>query len=117
MTIELPDSAEDIENEYLDELKKLVLEHGQEIKLKLKKAENAIAEAVDLSEKYGIPFEASMFYGTFVPKKFVDKANELDELGVDVGEFCDTVYDLFDVNPSDPEGEVFPGWWQPSRFC
>jgi hypothetical protein len=107
---------------FIEEFEKELLEthekHSAEINTLLEEINEKMLKAQSISEKYGLPFDANMFFGTYVPKSFVEKANQYDELGGDIGELGDLTSDLIDVCPNEPyDGLIEHGWWQPSRFC
>lgn len=111
-------NPEDLVQEFLEELKKTKKEIGPQIKQLVREAQLKMEEAERLSEIHGLPFEVELYYGTYVPKVFVNVSREFDEMGVDIGEFADEVYNIIDANPCEPyEGAIERGWWQPSRFC
>lgn len=79
------------------EFKHLAESIGKQIAAKIKQAEKALAEAKDLSDKFGVPFSTSLtdegYQSVHVPdsyeEKFVDLNNQTvaDILGIDKDDF------------------------------
>ncbi len=62
-----------------------------QLQAKIEEAEKALCEAVELSEKYGIPFESGVSFlsNTYTPETMEDKFPELDtEWLAEVGGVC-----------------------------
>ncbi len=80
----------ELENEF----RQLVNQHKFEIEAKVKEASDALAEAEELADKYGIPFysDVSRINQGYTPKLFLDKFE--DELDADVVYKLTQVYDL-----------------------
>jgi hypothetical protein len=68
--------ADSIEKEF----EELVNAHKDEIDAKVREASKALSEAVELSEKYGIPFRPSISFlrNSYFPESFDEKFSELD---------------------------------------
>lgn len=55
---------------------------GQEIEDKVQQAEKLMNEAIEIADRYGIPFSANMFSsmrGWYVPETFADRFSALDK--------------------------------------
>lgn len=90
-----------------DEFAALVTAHKEEITEKLREASMALNEAVQLSEKYGIPFMSHISFLSqgYTPRSFEAKFGELEE---------DVVCHLTDCYPG---GEYGGDGWEHSAVC
>lgn len=90
-----------------DEFLKIVNEHKDEIQAKLKEASAALSAAVDLAEKYGVPFYSNISFlsQSYTPTSYYEKFPELER---------DVVGDLIDVYPG---GEWGGDGWEHSAVC
>lgn len=91
------------------EFNSLVNTVGQTIQDKLNIAEKALAEACELANKHGIPFEASVSQigQTYVPSSFSGKFGSLD---------LEKIEELTKVSSWDLEGDYHRGWHH-SQVC
>ena len=81
---------------------------GKEIEAKVKQAEKLMNEAIEIADRYGIPFSADIFAsmrGWYVPETYGDRFGQLDK---------DLVMDLTDVS-SYRLGRAIG--WQYSNIC
>ena len=77
LTQEFIKMSNDLEKEF----EVLYLSIGEEISKKIKRAEQLLAEAEDLADKFGIPFQADMYSnmrGWYVPESFAERFKSLD---------------------------------------
>lgn len=90
-----------------EDFTKIVEEHKAEIDAKVKEAIKALDEAVELAEKYGIPFSPSISFlsQTYTPESYYAKFSDLDS---------STVYDIAEVYPGGEWGEA---GWEHSAVC
>lgn len=90
-----------------DEFTELVTKHKQEIEAMLREASDALDEAVQLSEEYGIPFNSQISFLSqgYTPTSFKDKFDKLDH---------EMVCDLTGCYPG---GEYGGDGWEHSAVC
>lgn len=90
-----------------EEFKHLMTSVGDQIEKKLAVAEQALADAIELSNKFGIPFYAniSQLSQAYVPPSYEEKFQELDS---------DFVMDLTDVSSYDLGSA---NGWRHSAIC
>ncbi len=96
------DDNKQLEEEFLA----LVSSIGEQIKAKIRIAEQALDEAVDLADKHGIPFysEVSQIGQSYVPDSFDERFESLDK---------ETVADLLDIS----EYNLNHMGWRHSQVC